>query len=153
MKRLRWFRFLCVFALGCSGCREQVLSPLDKEPMQALAQHKPRYKLDNHGRVMELRLEIQSIDEKILETIQKLGELRDLNLNGTDLTDDGLAKLAVLEKLQTLRLDETHITDTGLLPLETLEDLRLLAVKKCKTITSLGVEKLKRRLPDLNVYQ
>ena len=121
--------------------------------MDALAPYRPAYKLDNHGRVMELALENQSIDESILGAIEKLDALRILNLNGTNINDDELVRLTVLKRLQFLRLDETPVTDKGIILLDKLDDLRLLALKKCKAVSNECVTDLKGRLPGLKVYR
>jgi hypothetical protein len=64
-----------------------------------------------------------------IANLEGLNALRELDLNGTQLSDVGLKTLAKLPKLQSLRIARTKITDAGfkelLLPLETLDELDL----------------------------
>ena len=60
--------------------------------------------------------------------LKSLGDLSDLDLSSTDVTDDGLANLAGLTKLVCLNLEGTQITDAGLIHLERLTKIKTLAL-------------------------
>ena len=135
-----------------SGCKDPTVSPLDLEPLETLKDYNMTYKLDNHGRVMEMTLNKQAIDDNTLEALQKFTELRRLSFYAATITDDGLAKLTVLQQLESLGLGKTAISDKGLVHLKKLENLRWLWLTNCK-VTTKRVEDLKTALPGLVVYR
>lgn len=53
------------------------------------------------------------VADATLDQLVGMNQLRELDLNDTQITDFGLSKLASLPKLQTLRLRNTKITDAG----------------------------------------
>ena len=69
------------------------------------------------------------VDDKTLDLLRGMSKLRELDLNDSSITDDGLAKIAKLPSLRTLRLRGTKITDAGfhehLMNLPTLKQLDL----------------------------
>jgi mono/diheme cytochrome c family protein len=70
-----------------------------------------------------------------------VGQLADVNLGRTKVTDAGLATLASAANLQRLRLENTAVTDAGLDHLKTLEKLEYLNLFNTQ-ITDAGLEKL-----------
>jgi hypothetical protein len=127
------------------------VGPEDGPTVEALARYEPRYKLDNQGRVMELWLETQEVDDAALEPVSRLDELRGLSLYGSSVTDRGLAHLRGL-KLETLGLGATRVTDKGLDHVETLSRLRHIWLPQTRKITAERVEALKDALPGLGVH-
>ena len=61
-----------------------------------------------------------------LAHIEKLSDLKHLDLSGTHITDAGLSRLHALTNLQSLYLGSTYVTDVGLKHLEGLVKLRTL---------------------------
>ena len=50
--------------------------------------------------------------------VNEQGEIVEVNLNYTDITDAGLVHLKALTSLQTLELDQTQVTDAGVARLQ-----------------------------------
>lgn len=69
------------------------------------------------------------VTDDLAESLRGMENLRELDLNSSQITDRTLALLATLPKLESLRLAGTKITDEGfrthLLPLERLKELDL----------------------------
>jgi hypothetical protein len=53
------------------------------------------------------------VDDHTLEHLRGMAHLRELDLNDSQVTDDGLSVLAELPVLEVLRLARTRITDAG----------------------------------------
>jgi hypothetical protein len=70
-----------------------------------------------------------------------------VDLQITELTDDGLEHLKFLDGLQELNLDSTEITDAGLETLEGLNQLHNLDLYGTR-VTDAGVAKLQKALPN-----
>ncbi|MFN0128853.1 MAG: c-type cytochrome domain-containing protein [Verrucomicrobiales bacterium] len=70
-----------------------------------------------------------------------VGQLADVNLGRTKVTDAGLATLAGAANLQRLRLENTAVTDAGLDHLKALEKLEYLNLFNTQ-VTDAGLEKL-----------
>ncbi len=120
--------------------------------MDTLLRYGGVYKLDNHGRVIELSLETCALDGAALNALKQLTELRTLSLAGTGACDGDIATLSSLMKLKSLKLDRTSVTDDGLVLLEKLGDLRWLWLRKCEGISKKGVASFKKALPGIRVY-
>lgn len=97
-----------------------------------------------------LQMANASVDDRTLDFLSDMHQLRELDLNDSSVSDAGLAKLARLPTLRTLRLRGTRITDAGfrehLLPLPALEqlDLRQTAVG-VETVEQWKSEKTSRK--------
>lgn len=148
-----WMLILAAATSALAGCGERPVDLRDRLVLQALEPVAYKFKVDNHGRVIELNLDYQRLDDGVLEAVLALDRLRVLNLNRTDLDDRGLDRLTALTKLQTLRLRETYVTDAGLAHLARLADLRVLAVTNWKAISNEQIASLKKALPGLKVYR
>jgi hypothetical protein len=64
-------------------------------------------------RVVVLQMANPDVDDKVLENLKDMDQLRELDLSNTQVTDAGLALLARLPKLVDLKLENTAITDAG----------------------------------------
>ena len=53
------------------------------------------------------------VDDRTLANLKGMTHLAELDLNGTQITDDGLAIVAGFPELKTLRVARTKITDEG----------------------------------------
>ncbi|MEE8451995.1 MAG: hypothetical protein V3R99_08780 [Thermoguttaceae bacterium] len=76
-----------------------------------------------------------------LKHIEGLTGLEELDLNYSDITNDGLSCLSGLTNLKMLKLDDTLIDDAGLVHLTGLSHLRELDLSRTR-ITGLGLEQL-----------
>jgi hypothetical protein len=63
--------------------------------------------------VVVLQMANPDVDDRTLENLKGLDRLAELDLNGTQITDEGLAIVATLPQLKTLRIARTKITDEG----------------------------------------
>jgi hypothetical protein len=76
-----------------------------------------------------LQMANPDVDDHVLDYLTGMDRLRELDLNGTKVTDAGLKALRGLGTLETLRLRETQVTDDGfrtsLAPLASLKQLDL----------------------------
>lgn len=81
----------------------------------------------------------------------ELQALHRLDVNGKDITDDGLKNLIGLRLLDELNLNNTPIGDKGLLHLAKLPRLRILWLKGTMASPE-GVAKLKQALPGCKVH-
>ena len=84
-------------------------------------------------------------------TKNEQGEVVEVDLYGTQITDAGLVHLKGLTNLQTLNLDGTKITDAGLVHLKGLTSLETLSLNRTK-VTDTGVAELQKALPDCKIY-
>jgi hypothetical protein len=76
-----------------------------------------------------LQMANADVDDRTLENLKGMDHLAELDLNGTQITDQGLAIIATLPLLKKLRIARTKITDEGfrlhLYPKESLMSLDL----------------------------
>ena len=142
-------------ALGAAltGCgKGPQLSADDQAAIEALKPFNAVYKLDNNGRVIDLKLEGKRVRGDNLDDVRQLTELRKLSLFGASLTDDSLAKIKGLPRLQGLGLGGTPITDEAIAHVEKMPSLRWLWLSKKGKVTAERVEQLKKAVPGLTVY-
>jgi len=149
---------VCAFAVGCRGTPPPpapgpVPPPAgptgDAKVLLDLDYYEPVYKLDADGRVVRLRLTGRHLPTPVMSEIGKLTELRQLDLYGTTVSDDGLAELKDLQKLTNIGLGATPITEKGVEHLQKLEALRYLWLPKQRTMED-AAEKL--RQAGVNIY-
>src|SRR5262249_21458981 len=76
-----------------------------------------------------------------LAYLQKLTQLKELSLYGTEITDEGLVHLAPLQQLTSLDLDGTQVSDAGLRHLTSLKNLKALHLDQTQ-ITDQGLLQL-----------
>ena len=67
-----------------------------------------------------------------LEPIRGMTQLKELNLHGAPITDEGLETLEGFTSLQRLILGETQVTDAGIAHFSTLSDLRTLDLTRTR---------------------
>ena len=77
-------------------------------------------------------------------------QLRELWLDGTQITDDGLVHLAGMSRLQWLSLGGTQITDNGLVHFKGMARLRYVSLDGTN-VTNEGVKKLQQALPNCDI--
>lgn len=103
---------------------------------------------DRLGDVTDVFLDGTECMDADLARIATLESVERLSLDKTRITDAGLIHLQNMKNLQSLSLDGTDVTDSGLLYLRKLEHLRSLDVNRTK-VTDTGIDGLKN-LPELH---
>jgi len=86
-------------------------------------------------------------------SLSKMNKLTELNLHGSDITDDGIDQLVSMTNLRFLDLSATKITDASLAELSKIKSLRYLDIKGTE-ITTAGLKTLRKSLPgcEINFY-
>lgn len=102
------------------------------------------------GNISELDLGETKITDEALTTLAKFPRLTWLNLNNTAVTDAGIAHLKPLTNLAYLNLHSTNVSDNALLSLTTLRKLRQVYLWKTR-VTSAEAAKFAKTIPDLKV--
>ena len=103
------------------------------------------------GNVIELILADTQITDEGLKEMAKLQRLETLQLSYTRITDAGIKELAKSQQLGTLFLTDTQITDAGLKDVTKLHKLKMLRISGTK-VTKAGVTELKEALPNCKIY-
>ena len=133
-----------VLLVGIAGCGDGSSPPAqtaDADPFAALAKIGAEIKRDDQGEVVEVNLALTKITDADLVHLKGLTKLQTLGLAHTKVTDGGLVHLKGLAKLQTLNLMRTKITDAGLVHLKGLTGLQTLGLPS--QITDAGLVHLK----------
>jgi hypothetical protein len=81
------------------------------------------------------------LKENELAVLEAFPQLRSLDLEGTEVTDEGLKSLGLLTQLRSLNLEGTHITDAGLEYLQGNSDLHDLVLGETE-ITNAGLKRV-----------
>ncbi|RYD33937.1 MAG: hypothetical protein EOP86_12185 [Verrucomicrobiaceae bacterium] len=102
------------------------------------------------GNISELDLSGTKITDEALTTVAKFPRLTWLKLNGTAVTDAGVAKLKGLVNLNYLNLHSTNVSDTSLTTLTGLRKLRQVYLWKTR-VTPAEAAKFAKSIPDLRV--
>ena len=103
-----------------------------------------------NGEVKEVNLRDTEVTDADLATLRGLDNVWMLNLHHTRITDNGLRHLASLTELRGLNLALTHVTDDGLQYLENMTKLEGL-VLDYTDVTPEGVARLQAKLPQANI--
>jgi Leucine Rich repeat len=90
------------------------------------------------------------LTDATMTLIHPLVRLRELNLGGHAITDQGLANLSDLDRLQSLDLRQTNVTDAGLEHLKRLPRLKSVDLTGTK-VTPKGVRDFEAQLPGVVV--
>jgi len=89
-------------------------------------------------------------DADVARHLQKLPDVRSLQLDGTRLGDGVLRSVERMSRLRNLMLFGTRVTDDGLVYLEGLSYLRNLDLRNTQ-VTEEGVKRLQKRLPNCRI--
>ena len=100
------------------------------------------------GNLLQVNLARTNVTDGGLGSISKMGNLTRLRLEKTGVTDGGLDHLAKLENLEYLNLYGTKITDAGLAKLSGLKKLSRLYVWQTE-VSEEGAKKLTAELPEV----
>ena len=103
---------LMLGVLLLSGCAEK------RDPLGAIEQLGAGIERNEMGQVIQIDLNATAITDDILKDLEGLVHLRFLELNQTGITDAGLIHLKGLSALETLLLFNTNVTDAGVAELE-----------------------------------
>lgn len=112
--------------------------------------------LDNGDLVDKLRVlpQLKSVcfrpnaTDSDLKNLNHFPQLEWIDLNKSQITNDGLAYLADLPKLESIYLDGTNVTDDGLMQLSKFRSLKCVRVNFA-IVTKDGITRLKESLPGL----
>jgi hypothetical protein len=168
---------LLVALLGVTGAVEQPRDQTDMKefPKKAVADIE---KLGGKVTVNErevVGVELRKATYSNLASLRSFSGLRDLDLAGTDMTDQDLAKLRGFTNLRSLNLGSTWVTDVGLKELGKFKRLRGLNLNNTRvtfagltelsgliqlrrlflydtTAPDKGAAALKKALPKLRIY-
>lgn len=102
------------------------------------------------GNISELDLSETKITDEALATVAKFPRLTWLKLNDTAVTDAGIAKLKGLANLNYLNLHSTNVSDTSLTTLTGLRKLRQVYLWRTR-VTPNEAAKFAKTIPDLHV--
>ena len=102
------------------------------------------------GNISELDLSDTKITDEALATIGKFPRLSWLNLNNTAVTDAGIAQLKGLTNLAYLNLHSTNVSDTALTSLTSLRKLRQVYLWKTR-VTPSHATSFSKTIPGLKV--
>ena len=139
---------LAVLLIGIAGCGGgDSLWVVD--PVVALEKDGAKFKRNDQGEVVEVSLELTKITDAGLVHLKGLTNLQTLNLRFTKVTDVGLEHLKGLTELQTLSLPG-RITDAGLVHLKGLTNLQTLDLIG-NNVTAAGVADLQKALPNCKI--
>ena len=117
---------------------------IDLSPVHGINDSHLRYLADkNLPRLATLDLEATDISDEGLRHITKFRELADIELNDIPLTDKCVKHLIQVRKLVFLYLADTEITDVGVEQLAQLK-LRRLDLENLQGVTDASAEKLSR---------
>jgi hypothetical protein len=101
--------------------------------------------------VVSVRLAGEKIDDGALRSLELLPDLRALDLQGTQISNDGLARLKALTGLQSLALSRNRkLSDAGLRNLKDMKTLQSLCVGP-NEFSATALDELKKALPQLAV--
>ena len=112
-----------------------------KESVAELEKLGARFKRDTLGEIMEISLSGTPVTDAGLVHLKGLTKLETLWLGSTQITDGGLIHLTGLTKLKNLGLWDASVTDAGLVQLKGLTKLERLNLEGTQ-ITDAGLEHL-----------
>jgi hypothetical protein len=116
--------------------------PDEKEARAALLAAFTKWELDENGRVTRVSMSPFEDARAVAKHLKSLKELRELNFQDTNITDDDLEYIRGLTNLESVSLAGTRVTDAGLKHLKGLKSLQGLGLSSTK-ITDAGLEHLK----------
>ncbi len=103
-----------------------------------------------NNQLIRLNLSNQSVSDDDVKKLVHFKNLTQLKLDKTAVTDAGLVYLKNLPNLEILNLYGTKVTDNGLVALAQCPNLKIVYLWQTQS-TTVGIEKLKKALPNLQV--
>lgn len=108
--------------------------------------------IKNRRPSFSLSLQDAQLSERSIDLISQMLWLNDLQLTGTNITDEDLCNIAHLTNLSSLALSGTAVSDAGLKHLRTLKNLERLYLGGTN-VTADGLRQLAAELPNLDVSE
>ena len=139
-----------VLLMALAGVLLVIVINSNRDPIAVLEEFGAKIKRNEQGEVVEVVLVGTKITDAGLVHITGLTRLQRLVLHRTQITDAGLVHLEGMTQLQSLHLPSTKITDAGLVHLKGLTKLEALGLAQTK-ITDAGVADLQKALPNCNI--
>ena len=93
---------------------------------------------DSQGEVVEVHLDQTRVTDAGMAHLEGMTNLQTLSVSNTDITDLGLTHIKGLNNLQSLYVNDTQITDKGLHNLKGLKNLRTLKLGNTR-VTDAGM--------------
>jgi len=93
-----------------------------------------------------------AVDSETLDSLRKLPSLVELDLGGSDLSDESIRPLAELRQLQVLNLSGTRVTDRTVDLVARLPKLKSLAIGGVEWSAD-AVQRLQQQRPDLEIQR
>ena len=112
----RWLVGSLLVALA--GVLVVIVINSNRDPIAVLEEFGAKIKRNEQGEVVELSLHDTKITDVGLVHLKGLTELQKLNLSRSNITDAGIVHLKGLTKLQSLGLLGTQVTDAGVAHLQ-----------------------------------
>lgn len=100
--------------------------------------------------IINLRMSNQAIKDSDLLKLIPFKNLRYLQIEKSEITDEGMDAIAKINSLEQINLYGTNITDKGLDKLQSSTNLKVLYLWKTNTTVS-GISKLKKALPGIKI--
>lgn len=158
---MRLLPLVALFALGCGSDASRFRALLAKGdhvldcrrlPGLGDAQLRELANSPHRDAIRELYLDGTAITDDGIADMPRLPALKLFAAAGTGLTDAGVAHLANVTDLEALRLDGTRITDLGLAHVGRMNNLRILSLQHCG-VTDHGMAHLRplTKLVDLHL--
>ena len=98
-----------------------------------------------------LNLELSNITDNGIEDLPKLPNLICIDLDGTKITDKSLKKIGEYKSLKEIWIEQTQITDIGINHLTELKELEFISILDTE-ITENGVKLLRTKIPKLQIH-
>jgi formylglycine-generating enzyme required for sulfatase activity/Leucine-rich repeat (LRR) protein len=124
---------------------KQALTPAqvaDADPVVELEKLGAKIKRNDNGEVVNVTLTNTKISDAALVRLKRLAKLQAVYISGTNITDAGLVHLKEMANLKSLLLENTQTTDAGLEHLKGLTKLQALYINGAN-ITDAGLVNLK----------
>jgi Leucine-rich repeat (LRR) protein len=147
--RVLWLVLLYTLA----GCADSSVHPQDKNSLGALKPLNPKYKLDDLGRVIVLRMDSDRVDDMALKHVASFTELKVLSLNGSSITDNGLVQLKELGQLRSLGVGNTKLSDDGLATIGKMPKLQRLWISENENMTNEAIAEFTTTHPKVEVHR
>jgi len=98
-----------------------------------------------------LNLEMSNVTDNGIKQLPKLPNLICIDLDSTKITDESLKIIGKYKSLKEIWIEETQITDIGVKYLTELKSLEFISIIDTK-ITSKGIELLKTKIPKVKIH-
>ncbi len=98
-----------------------------------------------------LNLELSNITDNGIQNLPKLPNLICIDLDSTKITDESLRKIGEYKSLKEIWIEQTQITDIGVKYLTELRNLEFISILDTE-ITEKGIELLRNEIPNVVIH-